>query len=135
MRCLHQIPPLSAQGTPRGGGRKSVRPRGDGQDQENKAFQVNKIKAHMTSQRLGQHVQACMGLQQVLCICIYAFKFSVFKGSLSVHMSLSLFCVPALGLLFLLFVSSNCGVLVLFLFVLFLRSQFVFEQDRKGISG
>jgi hypothetical protein len=41
----------------RRGGRKSVKAKGDGGHQENKALYINSINAHLNSQRLRQHAQ------------------------------------------------------------------------------
>lgn len=84
-----------------------------------------------------------MALQQVLWISSYAFQFSVFKGFLSVRLSVSLFLVPALGLLFLLFVcfiqllciSSALSEYIFFLYYSLEASLFLNKTEREYLDG
>lgn len=89
MECVHQVL-TELREFPRRGGRKSVRARGDGGHQRNKAIESTKQHAY----KLTETETARPG---PLCIC-NEFQFSIFMGLLRVCMSEFLILEPSLGL-------------------------------------
>lgn len=65
---LHQIPPIRPHGTPR----KSIRTRGNGDEQENKAFQIYWENIIWTHRDWHSHQMVTMSLEYVLCEYIIA---------------------------------------------------------------
>lgn len=93
--CLHQLPPLRAQGT--------IQKRKDKECKSQREWRTPRNQGPLSqhaqsSYELAKTAAACIGAAQgPPCLC-YGFQFSEFMGSLSVKMSGSLTLVPSLGL-------------------------------------
>lgn len=71
MRSIHQTSLLTAQATPKSGGRKSVRASENREHWEHVGYPTQQWKEHMSSQRLNHQAQGLYGYISIKVLCVY----------------------------------------------------------------